>query len=588
MKAKININRPEITSEEIASRRDFQSVLKSYNAAAKPIWQKPWFLSSVAAVVVAGTVIVTLMQINQPQEPFAEKANTLMPDLPTDTTDERLPFIKPPLEDVDVNYTTFSVNANKGKTLEYESGTKIHIPDNCFADENGNLLSGEVEIKYREFHDPVDFFVSGIPMDYDSANTEYTFESAGMLEILAYQNGKPVFIHPEKEIKVEMVSDYDGTQYNLYRLDTTAENWVCEGKDEVIKEQVQVMADATDAVQLDVWGEEVSENVSPKEKEVKKLETEIKTIQKEIVEIKKQEPKKPKKLRKDRYTFNIDVDAGEFPEITVYKGLQWEVGRENKNFNAKWYEITWEDISLTEKEKGVSYNLILTKSNDKRTVTVYPVYEGKDYETAVQQFTKKFAAYSTKLNNRKAEEKRKQEEYEARLKQLEEERATRQKAWEDERKKWEERQRKFAERQRKQAQNINYGSIRRVFSISGFGIFNSDYPTRYKSSETLLVDFTDENGKKLEVDIAYHIDRNKNSLYAHYVYSKSFGGKYRFTYNPNAQNVLFVAFPENKIGVFTEDDFVKIKKKSGTYTFKLKIADQEFTKIDEIKEFLDI
>ena len=94
-------------------------------------------------------------------------------------------FVQPPIPEVNVPYQDYSVEAEKGDTLLYESGSILVFPSNSFVDKNGNLVKGKVKVKYREFSNPIDFFFSGIPMNYDSAGTKYNFESSGMCEILA-------------------------------------------------------------------------------------------------------------------------------------------------------------------------------------------------------------------------------------------------------------------------------------------------------------------------------------------------------------------------------------------------------------------
>jgi hypothetical protein len=103
-------------------------------------------------------------------------------------------FIKPPIKGADVPFKEWTVDAAKGDTVYYPTGSIILFPPNSFVDKNGNVITGNVEVKYREFTKPIDFFLSGIPMNYDSAGVQYTFESAGMCEILAYKDGAPVFV----------------------------------------------------------------------------------------------------------------------------------------------------------------------------------------------------------------------------------------------------------------------------------------------------------------------------------------------------------------------------------------------------------
>ena len=65
MKRKTNLNRPEISSAEIAKRKNFDSVLQqTTSVGAKPLIKKPWFLSSVVAVTIAIVTTVVLMNKN--------------------------------------------------------------------------------------------------------------------------------------------------------------------------------------------------------------------------------------------------------------------------------------------------------------------------------------------------------------------------------------------------------------------------------------------------------------------------------------------------------------------------------------------
>ena len=97
------------------------------------------------------------------------------------------------------------------------------------------------------------------------------------------------------------------------------------------------------------------------------------------------EPKKPEEVKKGKFTFNLDVNSTEFPELDGYKGLFFEVGDENKNFSSSVYNIKWEDVALKEGSKpGENYIISLKKGTEKLDIVAYPVYEGKNYETAIR------------------------------------------------------------------------------------------------------------------------------------------------------------------------------------------------------------
>ncbi len=129
------------------------------------------------------------------------------------------PLVKPPVKGVDIAPDVYSVNPMTGSVVEYGSGTTILIPSMAFEDVNGNLVQGPVDITYREFRDQVDVVLSGIPMDYDSAGTSGKFESAGMFEMQASQNGTEVFLRDEKEIELKFAVTDTASDFNFYRLD---------------------------------------------------------------------------------------------------------------------------------------------------------------------------------------------------------------------------------------------------------------------------------------------------------------------------------------------------------------------------------
>jgi hypothetical protein len=129
------------------------------------------------------------------------------------------PLVKPPVAGMDVYPDVYSYSAMTGTTIEYGSGTKLSIPALAFEDAYGATVTGDVDITYREFRDPVDIVLSGIPMKYDSGGVAGDFESAGMFEINASHNGNEVFLKDDKNIGVTFAVVDTASTYNFYRLD---------------------------------------------------------------------------------------------------------------------------------------------------------------------------------------------------------------------------------------------------------------------------------------------------------------------------------------------------------------------------------
>lgn len=71
--------------------------------------------------------------------------------------------VKPPLPDLDIARKNYPVNNQTGSVIIHPSGTTLYIPQNAFADENGNLVEGNVTVSYREFKNPVEFMLAGYP-----------------------------------------------------------------------------------------------------------------------------------------------------------------------------------------------------------------------------------------------------------------------------------------------------------------------------------------------------------------------------------------------------------------------------------------
>lgn len=131
----------------------------------------------------------------------------------------QLKTINPPLQNADVPMEEMELSNDEEVQIVMESGSFIDIPEDAFVDENGTLIEGKVKLEYREFNDPSEFLVSGIPMSLggDEEGIEI-FESAGMVEINATANGEPVYPNEENPILIGMGSNVDGN-YPLYKFE---------------------------------------------------------------------------------------------------------------------------------------------------------------------------------------------------------------------------------------------------------------------------------------------------------------------------------------------------------------------------------
>lgn len=571
MKKKVNINRAELSSQEILKRKNFDSVLKQHTLINKPFYKKNWFLAG-AGIAVLATVAVIVSKVNTP-DAVTTTTRTPLTSTVADSialegfykNEEARPCINPPLTGLNIPVSVYKVIAEKGATLDFKTGSKITIPGNSFADAEGKLIKGEVELHYREFHDPVDFFVAGIPMTYDSAGVRYHFESAGMMEMKAYQDGKLLAVAPAKSINVELASNYSGAEYNLYKLDTVANNWSCLGKEKVVSTVSDNKVNNTINLNQVKETSEYKTLQIKKEEVLKEKEVKIAALPKMTVV----EPKKPELAKKDKYTFDLDVDAKEYPELAIYKDVLFEVGNENKNFNSSMYNITWDEATVKEgPDKGNNYLLILKKASKKYDLVVYPVFEGKNYETAQKEYQEKFNKYTVAVDKRKAEEKRIEEEYQVQMAKL--------------KKQQEELELKWKEKQDNQFKLMSsQEKVMRVFAINGFGVYNCDKPSVYPTGVSCTAKLNNTQDTRLMCYDVYLVDKGKNGIFS---YTKN--PVVKFSFNPESKNLLWTV--ENGILYYLKpNDFANLKSSDAISDVRMTKVEQKFKNADEMKTFFN-
>ncbi len=283
-----------------------------------------------------------------------------------------------PFKKVKLKPSLFIVNTAKPDTLRLGSGTVIYLPENVFVDSLGKIVQGDVRIEYKEFHNPAEIIISGIPMAWNNAGTKVDFETAGMMEIRAFQNNNQLEVARGKSIRVDMVSNRDENNFGTYYYDEAQNNWSC----------------------LNASGGEVAENTE----KIKLLKGSEIEEQFNVIA--------PKAYDPQAYTFDLDINYSRFPELKDLNGVMWQYAGKSESQdprslpdfkNKKWINIELDRIPQNKEE----FKLTLTDSKRKIFETVViPVLSGKMLEKAQKLFAKKFELYQQKLAFKKAEKER--------------------------------------------------------------------------------------------------------------------------------------------------------------------------------------
>lgn len=545
MATKFNLNRQPVSDDEINSHKDFDKLVKKFKEQSiEKARSDVNFLKNkkiTYSTIIAGATIFctvtyfTVFKNQSAKQTANEKITTSQPQpSKTTTPSSKKSFVAPPVAKLNVPYNTYKVKSNQGGTIKHHSGSNIIIPKNAFVNKQGQDIVGEVEIKYREFHNPAEIIASGIPMTYDTAGVTMHFESAGMMDIKGYQNNEPVYIKPDKTITVEYQSENTKDKYNMYYLDTIAKNWTYLSRDNSLLKVNSSQKNSEHETKV-----ATSEKIKTLEKQLNeippKIEHEKTVLNKKVNQLAKTtEPLKPQKKNAQKTQFELDVDYKEFPELAAFKNAVFEVGDENKNFNPKLADITWNSAEIQEGTiKGKNYLLVLKQRTQTEKLIVYPVLTGKNYDDALKLYEAKFNDYKKTLAKVEADKKKLQEEYEAKqAAYLAQEKEIKAELLKE--------QIRIQQAQLKKMSTTE--KVKRFFLVNQFGVYNSDCPHHLPKDVQLSALFVD-NGYSVIPDVVYLINKANSTVYSFSNPIISYNISDEYTLCMVANNTLFTCEP---------------------------------------------
>jgi hypothetical protein len=126
--------------------------------------------------------------------------------------------INPPVENA-IPFESIKFDADSGCIIKRLTGMQIDIPPGSIVDANGLPISGEVELKVREFHSAEEILMSGISMQYNSDKNEL-LSSGGMFELRANKNGTSVHLKKNSSISINLPSQVElDSDYQLFKFE---------------------------------------------------------------------------------------------------------------------------------------------------------------------------------------------------------------------------------------------------------------------------------------------------------------------------------------------------------------------------------
>ncbi len=374
---------------------------------------------------------------------------------------------------------SYRINTQRDTVLHIGASV-IRIPKNSFADSAGNMINGEAELQYREFHSVPEILLSGIPMDYDSAGTNYFFESAGMFEINAAKQGHKLLLAPGKNIEVQMASlNSDTAKFNQYYYDEANKTWQALKKDEVI-----------------ILKQPEIKKILAKKSDKTKGESDM--------------PAKPRLAQRGRDQFMIEIPKRLYPELELFTNVVFEVSGNDKRLDRQALNKTWSTVTLDKAGDGESYLVSFRKNAELYQVVARPVFDTNNYKPALEKYNLLCAEIRKKmkdstLTKKKPDTDTESAKYLETVKEYNELMKRYQIYYADSAK-------SAAYKASKEELTLNI--VYRSFQVNRLGIWNSDCAQNLPDGITLTCSYEDESGVKMVPRGVYLLMKNKNVVVA--------------------------------------------------------------------------
>lgn len=260
-----------------------------------------------------------------------------------------LKSIKPVLN---TNKEEFQLRGDHARLIRTEQGTRIHIPTKAFVNKmTGEPVEGDVLLTFDEYHTQGEILASGIPMTYTTPEGDTVdFESAGMFDIRAFQNGVELDLARGKEIEVELASDVEGT-FEFYAFDEGKENW------ELKDTECNAM---------------INPYIAKQKMELEKLDEEMPQTPKKLIEYKKGDP-----------LFDIKRYGAQDQVLDALNGVFWmftgdstqiDPSKDNTAFN-KYYDFV--ELLLVDSSNVREYDMVFQDGTEEVVVRAAPIFQGK-------------------------------------------------------------------------------------------------------------------------------------------------------------------------------------------------------------------
>ncbi|MBL4753161.1 MAG: hypothetical protein JKY52_06145 [Flavobacteriales bacterium] len=170
--------------ERVALKQSADQAYRKYKGGSNGM---SWLFGTLAVVALAGAVTWFVNRNDHPGLPeLNENGAALWADADK--------YLTPQL---------FTIDSKQDTVIETEGGIVLVVPANCFLDEDGNPVEGDVELEVKEAMEPSDIMQAGL----STMSGDDLLETGGMFYINGRKGGASLKIDPNKGIHFEVPTD---------------------------------------------------------------------------------------------------------------------------------------------------------------------------------------------------------------------------------------------------------------------------------------------------------------------------------------------------------------------------------------------
>ncbi len=405
----IRFGEQEPSPEAVAGHRDFDALLArlaeqpsvSTESSTTTITPQPAavrrrllprYLTAAAAAAILLSIGLAILFNNGTAGPSAAERTAFL---------RSSPYIDPPREQYKPAYQNLAltvVDRPGDQWLALSDRATLVYSSTTFMTDRGRSAENPITVYYREMADFADFFLAGVPLEYDERDQHYHLATNSLVDFYAEDAaGNRLVINEDEPLQVvfkgtvQTAADGSPLPLSVYHLDSTARRWDHAGEDDIrlLDQPNGSSAAGPRAVAEENYG-------------------------RRLAELEQSSPLPPAPIAPVRSTGNnptLELDFINSLSLAPGSDLQpaelerlnesgiWEIIPEGPAIDQRAFSVIWEQVRLRRRGEG-KFELTLINPQRSESLVVRPVLLGDAFSRAESDFTARRAEYDRAVAQR--------------------------------------------------------------------------------------------------------------------------------------------------------------------------------------------